>query len=79
MGIHRALWRSTLRACEPLVGLPDLIVLGMVERVAGPSRIHVESAVPTPGMPACRTLAEANDRPEVELVDLPVFRSSALD
>ena len=61
------------RMCELLVGLPDVNVLGVVDRPAGPLQIHVESRRPRPTCQGCGTAAEVKDRPEVELVDLPVF------
>jgi hypothetical protein len=59
--------------CELLVGLPDVTVLGVIDRGGEPLRIHIESRLPRPSCQRCGTVPEVNDRPEVELVDLPVF------
>jgi transposase len=59
--------------CELLVGLPDVNVLGVADQPDRPLRIHVESRSLRPRCPDCGTAGEVKDRPEVELVDLPVF------
>jgi transposase len=61
------------RMCELLVGLPDVNVLGVSDHPARPLRIHIESRRERPSCRACGSAAEVKDRPEVELVDLPVF------
>jgi transposase len=61
------------RMCELLVGLPDVAVLGVVDDPARPLVIHVESRQPRPVCRRCGGVAEVKDRPEVALVDLPVF------
>src|SRR5262245_13040287 len=59
--------------CELLVGLPDVNVLGVTDHPARPLRVNIESWRERPSCPACGSVAEVKDRPEVELVDLPVF------
>jgi transposase len=61
------------RMCELLVGLPEVNVLGVLDRPGGPLRIHIESRLERPSCPRCSTAVEVKDRPEVTLVDLPVF------
>ncbi|HEX3393686.1 MAG TPA: ISL3 family transposase [Acidimicrobiales bacterium] len=60
--------------CELLVGLPTVIVLGVVdERGSGPLRVHVELRDGLRVCSGCGAAARVKERPEVELVDLPVF------
>jgi len=64
--------------CELLVGLPAVIVLGVVD--AGgrvPLRIHVEMREGRQSCAGCATPARVKERPEIELVDLPVFGRQA--
>jgi len=58
--------------CELLVGLPAVRVLGVVED-DGRLTVHVEARGGRPSCPGCEAPARVKDRPEVELVDLPVF------
>jgi transposase len=58
--------------CELLVGLPDVVVLG-IENFEGGLRVHIEERPVLWSCPACGARAWVKDRPEVELVDLPVF------
>ena len=61
------------RMCELLVGLPDVNVLGVADAPGRPLRIHVEARLSRPTCRGCGSAAEVKDRPEVTLVDLPVF------
>jgi hypothetical protein len=62
------------RLCELLVGLPAVIVLGVFdERGSGPLRLHVELRDGLCVCSGCGATARVKERPEVELVDLPVF------
>ena len=65
--------------CELLVGLPDVIVLGVDDTGGGPLRVHVETRGERPVCGGCGSRVTIRDRPVVELVDLPCFgRSSQL-
>lgn len=64
-----------IRACELLVGLPDVTVLGVLEAL--PLRVFVELRGEPPNCGGCGTSARVKERPEVELVDLPVFGRQA--
>ncbi len=60
--------------CELLVGLPEVIVLGVVDEDGdGPLRVHVETRSDGRFCARCGAAARVKERPEVELVDLPVF------
>jgi transposase len=59
--------------CELLVGLPDVVVLGVEDLEGGGLRVHVEERLGVMACPACGARAWVKDRPMVELVDLPVF------
>jgi transposase len=59
--------------CELLVGLPDVIVLGVEDERSDAVVVHVESRTERPGCVVCGTRAWVKDRPLVELVDLPCF------
>ena len=61
------------RMREPLVGLPDVNVLGVDDVTSGPLRIHVELRTQVVGCPHCGVIANVKDRYEVELIDLPAF------
>ena len=66
------------RMCELLVGLPDVVVLGVVDEGLGtPLRVHVEMREGRRCCDGCGAPARIKDRPEVELVDLPVFGRQA--
>src|SRR3546814_15356831 len=59
--------------CELLVGLPDVNVLAVEDRSDEPIVVHIEARR---GPARCRTRgvrARGQDRPWVELVDLPCF------
>lgn len=61
------------RMCGLLVGLPDVVVVGVVDVAGCPLRVHVEVPVERTGCSGCGTRAWVKDRPSVELVDLPAF------
>ncbi|MCA1695773.1 MAG: ISL3 family transposase [Actinobacteria bacterium] len=65
------------RMCELLVGLPDVTVLGVVDELGGPLRVHVETRNECRSCPGCGAGGRVKERPEVELVDLPVFGRQA--
>ncbi|MCU1493233.1 MAG: transposase family protein [Acidimicrobiaceae bacterium] len=57
--------------CEILVGLPDVVVLGVLD---GPvTEIHVECRRTSVGCPDCGAIAELKDQRVVPFVDLPCF------
>ena len=62
-----------MRMCELLVGLPDVVVLGVDDVPAQPIRIHVETVSERPGCSKCGVLAYAKERAVVDLIDLPAF------
>ena len=62
-----------IRVCELLVGLPDVVVLGVEYVVGEPMRVHVESRTARPGCSGCGAPARVKERPIVELADLPCF------
>jgi transposase len=61
------------RACELLIGLPDVNVLEVAEPLVGRIEVTVESRVERPSCPGCGERAWVKDRPVVELVDLTCF------
>jgi transposase len=61
------------RVCEVLVGLPDVVVLGVEDGPDGVLLVHVAHNDVRPLCPSCGTPARVKDRPQVTLVDLPVF------
>ena len=66
------------RMCELLVGLPDVNVLGVIDAGHGRLRVHVETRGERERCAGCGAPSRVKDRPEVELVDLPVFGRRAL-
>ena len=58
--------------CELLVGLPDVVVLGVDDVDDGPLRVHIETRWERPAC-GCGTAARVKDRPTVTFVDLPCF------
>lgn len=64
---------NATRACELLVGLPAVNVLGVVEAIVGRLEVTVESRIGPPVCPGCGGRAWVKDRPVVELVDLTCF------
>jgi hypothetical protein len=65
------------RMCELLVGLPEVSVLGVVDVTGDPLRVHVEMRPDCRRCGGCGAAARVKERPEVELVDLPVFGRQA--
>jgi transposase len=61
------------RMCELLVGLPDVIVLGVVDRRGHPLEVHIEQAGDRPACLGCGSRPLVKDRDVVELADLPCF------
>ena len=61
------------RMCELLVGLPEVIVFGVVDRSGHPLEVHIEQAGDRPGCLGCGARPLVKDRDVVELVDLPCF------
>jgi hypothetical protein len=59
--------------CEPLLGLPELIVHGVADMVGEMLRVHVETRVSRTGCGRCGVVARVKERPVLELVDLPSF------
>lgn len=57
--------------CELLVGLPDVIVLGIDAVDDGPLVVHIEQTGPRPPCVGCGQLPVVKDRETVELIDLP--------
>jgi transposase len=55
------------------VRLADVNILGVEDLGEGPLRVHVECVRVVQGCPQCGVIAYVKDRPEVELVDLPVY------
>jgi hypothetical protein len=68
---------NPIRVCELLVGLPDVNVMGVVDVVDDPLRVHVEARVERPRCIQRASQAVVKERPQVELVDLPVFGRAA--
>jgi transposase len=66
-----ALERDPQRMCEVLVGLPDVVVLGVLD---GPvTEIHVECLRVPVGCPECGAVAQLKEQRIVPFVDLPCF------
>ncbi len=65
------------RMCELLIGLPEVNVLGVVDVAGVPLRVHVEMRGGRRCCAGCAAPARVKQRPEVELVDLPVFGRQA--
>ena len=61
------------RMCALLVGLPDVVVIGVVDLPGAGLVVHVEQLGVRPSCPGCGRLAVVKDRRDVLLVDLPVF------
>jgi hypothetical protein len=66
-----------IRMCELLVGLPEVIVLGVEDRGGGAIAVHVEQAGERPSCPGCAGPLVVKDRETVKLVDLAVFGRQA--
>lgn len=61
------------RACELLVGLPDVRVLGVIDELGSAITVVIEGRGARPTCSSCGWLAVVKDRPLVELADLPAF------
>ena len=61
------------RMCALLVGLPDVVVIGVVDLPGAGLVVHVEQPAVRPPCRGCGRLAVVKDRRDVLLVDLPVF------
>jgi transposase len=61
------------RMCALLVGLPDVVVIGVIDLPGAALVVHVEQPSTRPCCDRCGQLAVVKDRREVLLVDLPVF------
>lgn len=64
---------NPIRICELLVGLPDVVVLGVDDAAGEPLRVHVEARLGRPECPCCGGPVWRKDRNRVVLVDLPAF------
>ncbi len=64
---------TAINAC--FVRLAEVNILGVEDLGEGPLRVHVECVRTIQGCPQCGVIAYVKDRPEVELVDLPVYAS----
>lgn len=62
-----------IRMCALLVGLGDVVVVGVDDVAGGPLRVLIEIAVPGTTCPGCGRLAWVKDRHDVEHVDMPCF------
>src|SRR5262249_24411954 len=63
--------------CELLVGLPEVVVLGVEDRPGEPIEVHIEQAGARPACIGCAVLPVVMDRDVVALVDLPCFGRQA--
>lgn len=61
------------RMCELLVGLPEVIVVGVHDVGDGPLVVEIEQAGPRPTCMGCGSSPVVKDRQSQELVDLPCF------
>jgi transposase len=61
------------RICELLVGLPEVVVLGVVDPPDGPLEVYIEQAGGRPSCLGCGGVPVVKDRDVVPLVDLPAF------
>ena len=61
------------RMCQLLVGLPEVIVLGVVDQPGYPLEVHIEQASDRPACLGCGGRPLVKDRDVVELADLPCF------
>ena len=66
------------RMCELLIGLPTVVVLGVVDEGGGsPLLVHVEMRLGREPCAGCGAASRVKERPEVSLVDLPAFGRQA--
>ena len=61
------------RMCELLVGLPDVVVLGLDDVADGELLVHVECRRRATFCESCGVEARLKERPVIALVDLPCF------
>ncbi|HEV2308892.1 MAG TPA: ISL3 family transposase [Acidimicrobiia bacterium] len=61
------------RVSESLVGLPDVVVLGVDDEPGSPLVVHVEQAGERPACFGCGAAPVVKDRQRVVLVDLPAY------
>ena len=61
------------RALELVVGLPDVVVLGVEDVIDGELRVHVECRSAQAFCESCGIAARLKERPVIALVDLPCF------
>jgi transposase len=54
--------RNPIRICELLLGLPEVIVLGVEDEAGEPIRVYVQSGVDEPTCSVCGTRAWVKDR-----------------
>ncbi len=61
------------RMCALLVGLPEVTVLAVEDRVGDPLVVHVEQSAARPSCQRCGGASRVKDRDEVVFADLPCF------
>jgi len=69
---------NATRMCALLVGLPDIVVLGVEDEAGSPLRVHVETIASVVGCSGCGTRAWSKGRRPVVLVDLAAFGRPAV-
>lgn len=69
--------KDPMRMCERLIGLPEVRIRGVRDRVGFPIEIHVETIIATMGC-GCGGRARGKGRRAVRLVDLPAFGRPAV-
>ena len=72
-------WNRTLLACELLVGLPDVNVLGVIDHPdGGPLEVHVECRGIERSCVGCGRAGWVKQRSQISLTDLPCFGRSTV-
>ena len=61
------------RALEVLIGLPDVVFLGLEVEAGGELRVHVEGRSARAFFKSCGIAAQVKEHPVVSLIDLPVY------
>jgi len=61
------------RALEVLIGLPEVVFLGLEVGAGGELRVHVEGRSARVFCESCGIAAQVKERPVVSLIDLPVY------
>ncbi len=61
------------RALELMIGLPDVVFLGVEDEPGGELRVHVEGRSARDFCEACGIAARVKERPVISLIDLPVY------